>query len=381
MEENAELLILISAENNTFTLPAALALTESEYFSGLLLSGMKESQQLQVHLPELTSNGIKYICNFLKCKNKAKRPKITPQNFEDILVAANYLQITKILLACEHFLKEHLSPSNCYQVLTLGERLMIRAVVKLSETYMKKHIKEYSVMNTFKSLTAEEVRDFISVDDIGCGDEVDVFEASLNWLKHDVKIRSSLFCDILTEVRWGLMDAAQIKECLNKLELVAPVAEITVLIGTVKTIHDQPKNIHLCRNKWRKIRNSVHCFVGVGGFTGKSEHSTNRFQIVPIERLDTRALENSGYARHRVGDLPNVKFLSHKSEKIPGALCEHGACVCDNYLYVAGGQAVYASDGRFTQSKAWRYDPRLSQWTAVSLTNKQTYCVFDNTFL
>lgn len=86
------------------------------------------------------------------------------------------------------------------------------------------------------------------------------------------------------------------------------------------------------------------------------EHSTSRLQLLPLDTLE----------RCQSTDSEKVTLLSCRSERLPETFCEHGSCVFNDILYIAGGQNQYCRDGRYTTDRVYCFDPILGIWSSVS---------------
>lgn len=84
---------------------------------------------------------------------------VTVDNVQELMVAADMLQLQEVVSVCGEFLKGHMDPSNCVGIFQFLEQIACMEMLEFTENYIHVHFLE--VQNTvtlyqFLSVTSEQ---------------------------------------------------------------------------------------------------------------------------------------------------------------------------------------------------------------------------------
>lgn len=71
---------------------------------------------------------------------------VTVDNVQELIVAADMLQLTEVVSVCGEFLKGHMDPSNCVGIFQFLEHIACMDMLEFTENYIHVHFLE--VINT-----------------------------------------------------------------------------------------------------------------------------------------------------------------------------------------------------------------------------------------
>ena len=349
---------LVSSDDCEFHLSlCAVEREECGYVRGLLRSGMRECDQRRVQLPVISGANLQTAVNFLH----GDAITLDVNTVQEVLETATYLQIPGLLQKCGQFLSQNWDVENITDIIDIVRHFSMQELVERAEDYLHCNIPQFSDTSGFLSMDSDDVIRLLASSDLEVK-EIDVFKAVIKWLKNNQNER---LADMLKVVRFPLLTVEELSEARRLVEELFPVDhDLKEKFDEASHFHEDPYLLHEKGSISTGSRRTVTSVIAIGGFTG-TEHSTNRFQQWPVHRLDSLSSERT------------MDFRSGKAEKLPTTLCEHSACVLDNFLYVAGGQTQYCQDGRYTSNTVYRYDPRFSTWMQVRVYTPSKQNILD----
>ena len=99
------------------------------------------------------------------------------------MLAASFLQLTKVRDACADFLHARLTPQNVLGIRTFAESLGSLSLVKAADKFLQKHFKSVSESEEFLAVGLAEVTELVGRDELHVVTEEIVFLAVLRWIK------------------------------------------------------------------------------------------------------------------------------------------------------------------------------------------------------
>ena len=173
----------------------------SSLFSPCLPGELSESRQESVTLKEVNSSAVELLISFIYTGTI----EVCEDNVQSLLPAANLLQLTEVRDACCNFLKQQLHPSNCLGFMAFADLHSCHDLLVESQRYAQKHFPEVRMSEEFIHLSSTTVIDLISSNDLGVLTEEDVFEAVIQWIKHDRDNRIEYLPSLIEHVRYELL--------------------------------------------------------------------------------------------------------------------------------------------------------------------------------
>lgn len=74
---------------------------------------------------------------------------VTVENMQELMVAADMLQLSEVVSICGEFLKGHMDPSNCVGVYQFLEQIACMDMLAFTENYIQVHFLEVLRMVSF----------------------------------------------------------------------------------------------------------------------------------------------------------------------------------------------------------------------------------------
>lgn len=135
----------------------------SPYFSALFSGGMSEADKEEVQILGVETEVFEVLLDFIytgsrgtimSCVilhhflNRNVNPllsgviSVTVENVQELIVAADMLQLNEVVSVCGEFLKGHMDPSNCVGIFQFLEQIACMDMLEFTENYINVHFLE-----------------------------------------------------------------------------------------------------------------------------------------------------------------------------------------------------------------------------------------------
>ncbi|XP_065256187.1 kelch-like protein 38 [Emys orbicularis] len=168
----------------------------SPYFKAMFCNNFKESCQAKVDLKGIDSNILYQIVLYVYTGEIL----ITAENVLYLMEATSMLQYIKLFQACSLYLQDQLTPENCLSLIRLSEILNCQNLNKKAKEMALKYFPEVASSEDLKELCALELINYLGDDEL-CGEEEQVFETLMVWIRHDLQARQGYIQDLFKKVR------------------------------------------------------------------------------------------------------------------------------------------------------------------------------------
>ncbi|KAG8588840.1 hypothetical protein GDO81_006119 [Engystomops pustulosus] len=335
----------------------------SDYFCAMFTSELSEKGKPYVDIQGLTSSTMEILLDFVYTETV----HVTVENVQELLPAACLLQLKGI----RDFAETH----NCLDLM------------QAAEVYSQKHFPEVVQHEEFMLLQQEEVEKLIRCDEIQIDSEEPVFEAVINWVKHNKQHREKSLPQLLQYVRMPLLTPRYITDVIDTEPLIRCSLQCRDLVDEAKKFHLRPELRSQMQGPRTRVRLGANeVLLVIGGFGSqqspidvveKYDPKTQEWSFLPsITRkrryvatvsLGDRVYVIGGYdGRSR---LSSVECLDYTSEEdgvwysvapmnVRRGLA--GATTLGDMIYVSGG-----FDGSRRHTSMERYDPNIDQWSML----------------
>lgn len=216
----------------------------SPYFAALFASGMKESGRDVVRIAGVEADTFHTLLDFIYTGKGWRRvagavarrlgegvgcpgrpqPRAEPavlclpagvvsiaeHNVQELIVAADMLQLTEVVELCCEFLKGQIDPLNCIGLFQFSEQIACHDLMEFSESYIHAHFLEVQSGEEFLALTKEQLVKILRSEDLSIEDEYQVFIAAMQWILKDVGKRKKYVVEVLEPVRFPLLPAQKL---------------------------------------------------------------------------------------------------------------------------------------------------------------------------
>uniref|UniRef100_A0A8C3G515 Kelch like family member 10 n=1 Tax=Cyclopterus lumpus TaxID=8103 RepID=A0A8C3G515_CYCLU len=379
---------VIKVEDVEFEIHKVILCKCSPYFLALFQRWSSSDKKVFV-IPGMSPDMMRLIIDFAYTGSVS----VTEENVQELLMAADQLNVMDIVQSCCDFLGEQLRADNCIGIFHLTDIILSAELQHRAYRYMADHFEEVAYHDEFLQLPLQQLIDILERDDLNVRNESVAFEAVLRWIDHVPGERKAHVAVLLSKVRLALtsMDYMRLKVLPN--ELVKTNTECATMIrDALKAIsHIRTSNFSVAQlsNPLARPRLPDAILLAIGGWSGSDP--TNG-----IEAYDVRAnywinvtnncerprayhgtaiLNGSLYC---IGGFDRAEhFNSMRRFDLSTCVWHEAASMCHRRCYVSVtvlDECIYALggfDGRTRLSTAERYRPEANQWSLISPMQEQ----------
>lgn len=327
-------------ENTTCTIKAhrIVLSSGSRYFEAMFGSEFNENKEKVVRLHSIQFETLRKIVDFMY----TGKIEIDQVDVQELLAAADMLQINDVVSCCAQFLCRELHPSNALGILRFAEAHNCKELAESSTGFINAHFPEVSEHVEILEVSQQMLTRLISSELIRVDSEFQVFTVAMRWITHEVGIRKRFVFDVLSNVRLSLIpprlienEIAQCRDSSLKIALRSILKDLSSKRGTLVPLVSNPrlgakKSIYIIGGSKRE---------STSGWTNDCIfESVIKYDIFRMEWVDVASME--------VGRiLPGVATLSSK-------------------IYVVGGER-----GSQIFANGEVYDPISNTWEALPAMN------------
>lgn len=172
----------------------------SAFFEKLLNIDMRESNEGVVRLEMATEACMKDILEFIYT---GSIEITTEDNAKELIIMADYLVLPQLKTLAEKVLVDNLelNARNCISVYTFAERYDCKELVPFCKNFILANFPNVAKTEQFLNLSCEEVKTWLSNDEINVSSEDDVFRIILTWIKYSQSVRTKHFAELFLKVR------------------------------------------------------------------------------------------------------------------------------------------------------------------------------------
>lgn len=352
----------------------------------------KKKSQNCVALPEISLNITEEILQYLY----TGFVELTITNVRGLIKVASSLELARLKdLGCEFLLNE-LNLENCVNTFHLADKNKCPSLRRASKEFINKNFRYVSKKDAFLILSSVQVEEFISDDNIVIDREEDVYEATLNWVKHDIKSRSIHFSRLFQHVRLTSLSKYYLHTNVGGEELVKvnrPCIEI--LLNAMKVVSLMPPESVASSPPFRPrkcFQQQVEVVIACGGLYEEDTCSSTLgfdttqhrwYELAPVRSEDNCNLWGQGMASHNGfiyilgGFYDNCKDVFSNAtsvckkydvktkawsdvKSLKNATSLPGVAVYNECLFVVGG----SNSGALKDVQ--KYDPGKDVWKLVA---------------
>ena len=190
---------VIKGSQESFNIHSLVFATMSPVFKAMLRSDMGESTHKEATFPSIPDDILARVVDYAyngTCK-------FSKSYLMELIKAAHYLQMPKLLKLCEENINAVLKPSNCFSWLRVADRLQLKIVMPKVQSMMRAAFTEVVTTDEFMEVETPELTQYITdVREHGiCADYV--LNGVLQWIKHDAVNRSIHMPDLFAMIPVG----------------------------------------------------------------------------------------------------------------------------------------------------------------------------------
>lgn len=300
----------------------------SVYFQALFSDDFRERKSGVVELEGIY--GIEKVLEFLY----TGKVEINESNAQDLVMAADYLNIPALKLHAAVALEKFINISNCLSLQRFSTKFDC-ALLKESCTFFTNQ--NYSMVTkseAFKELSFEALIRLLKSDELNVHNEIEVLCSALSWIRYDLQSREKLLLEVLKHVRFPLIRKDYLINIVKSDVLLRSNAvEVNVLLKTIKqtsSASEKFRELHVPRT------GPLETVVALTGGRSVSKYGSNNSVLAYIPLRDSWVT------------LSNLHIPRHG----------HSAAVCQGSLYLVGGVCRNVS----AHSHVCRFSPLRNKW-------------------
>ncbi|KAM9340226.1 kelch-like protein 10 [Symphorus nematophorus] len=316
---------------------------------------------------------------------------ITERNVQELLMAADQLNVMDVVQACCDFLAEQLCPENCIGIWQFTNICISSELQRKAYNYIIDHFEEVVSCEEFQQLSAEDLTGILKRDDLNVRKESTVFEAILHWITHAPEERKRHITELLSKVRLALTGMDYIEMNVLSNELVASKLDcVGVAQSALQICHmmtDKPTFVIYHPVARPRLPNTI--LLAIGGWSGGDptngieayDVNAGRWIDVTNDLERPRAYHGAVFLNgfvYCVGGFDRVEHFNsvrrldlnthtwHEVAPMHHRRCYVSVTVLNGCIYAMGGY-----DGHVRLSTAERYKPETNQWTLIAPMHEQ----------
>jgi len=328
--------VRIKVEETEFPVHKCVLSAFSPYFKAMFTAGLVETDQDVVTLNSVGPTMISGLIDYAY----TGQITITKHNVQNMLSAANLLEILPVRDACCQFLDKNMDETNCLGIHCFAEIHSCTELMNKAKKYVLKHFQDIIEGDEFSNITEAKLIEIISSDDLEVDKEETVFHACIKWLNNQQRVPKS-FHHVLEHIRLPLLTPYFIHDVVERTPAVSESPECRSLVEEARLYHllpDRRSSVSCERTRARRSAGTVQVIVSVGG---------------EDDKVVLRSVE--------YWDPPSNLWKTLAS--LPFAVSKHGLVVSgQGKMYMAGGEYPDGSASRAVQ----RYDPVLNAWQEMA---------------
>ena len=300
----------------------------SSYFQALFSDDFLEKQSGVVELEEIGATAMEKVLEFIY----TGEVEIDLPSAQDLIMAADYLNIPALKLNASAVLETSISVSNCLALQQFSAKYDCLRLKESCAFFVNQNFPQVAKSEGFGDLSFESLIDLFGRDELNVVNETEVLYSAISWVKHDLQAREKLLPDVLKHVRFARIPKSHLDDIVNSETLLQRNACVDLLPNNPARI----SSIYELGSSQLARTGPLETVVILTG--GKS--------------VSRYGLQNNFLAFTPLRDswvtLPDLHLPRHS----------HGVAVCKDSLYIIGG--VWGSIA--AHRHVCRFSPLRNKW-------------------
>ena len=254
---------IVRVEGEDFPAHKNVLCATSDYFKAFFSSDLqvKESQSSLVGLKNMKSSTIAEVLRFMY----TGEVNMSSSNAQDLIVVSDYLIIPRLKTTAAEFIGKSINASNCSTMESFAFQYNCDALSQAVLNYKCEHFLTYVKSNDFMHLDVEKVKELACLDDLHITKEEEVYEAVIEWVKHDLTSRECFLPDLLNCLRLFSLSKYSLEKFLKREELIvkSPVCS-NILYNGLNFFVFPDRFLSKSLKHRSSIQNEEHVIVVIG---------------------------------------------------------------------------------------------------------------------
>ena len=333
------------AEGAKFPVHRVVLAAASPYFQAMFTGGFKENHMSEITLNDVSSKGLECALDAIYTAELS----LCWENVCDVLPVASLLQLNEIIEHCGRFLTRNISIHNCICILSVAEKYDLQEVVDQCNKFILENFDTVSQSVEFTSITKEQLCSYLSDNQLKAGNgEIEVFRASLRWIKANGTKRFSGDCTYLAQlmqyVRFPLIPSDLLLDKVLTNSLISENPQMKGMVEEALKFHNDDNTFLQPLQEGKQFQPRGEQMLALIQSTGRCENHS-----LEVDKTKLHLIRGTG-------DAPfHSQFFE---QELPITLCPHSLALATkgNYLFLFG---VDVEDWR--EIALW-FDVRTNTW-------------------
>lgn len=193
----------LTAGNSVIYAHKVVLSSSSPYFEAMFRPelGLSEGKQRKVHLYSIAADILAALVEFIY----TNKVEINQSNVQELLAAADMLQLSEVVDGCCEYMVRELHPSNAVGILRFAEAHACDSLAKSALTFVNTNFPDVALEQELLDVPHTLLTRLIASESLRVDSEFQVFNAALRWIKHDIVHRRRYVFEILSNVRLPLV--------------------------------------------------------------------------------------------------------------------------------------------------------------------------------
>ncbi|KAM9342471.1 kelch-like protein 10 [Pholidichthys leucotaenia] len=367
---------VIRIENIEFKIHMIILADVSPYFRALFLRWALSEQKV-FNIPGISSPIMELILEYAY----TGLVSVTVKNMQELMLAADQLEVMDILQICWNFIENELAPKNCIGVWQFTNVIFCPEMRYKACRYITDHFVDVISSEEFLQLSVEELEDILGRDELCVKQENSVYEAAIKWMLHMPEKREEHAVRLLSKVRLELMTESYIRLNVLSQDLICNNHECRSLVC-------EALQTGIC-SPFRRPRLPNAILLAIGGWSGPNpingfeayDFQANQWKDVtnPLEcpRAYHGAVFLNGFV-YCVGGVGRDEYFNSVcrvdlgtrmwEEMAPMHSCRRSVSVTvlNECIFALGG-----FNGHMRLNSAECYRPKSNQWSFIAPMHKR----------
>lgn len=202
--------VFISGSNEHRAHRAVLAAV-SPFFKAMFSANLRESGQTNIPFHDIDSCVLEAILNFVYTSEIV----ITDNNVEDILVAADFIQLNSLRNLCCQYLQAQMNTSNCIGIYLIAKARNCNGLAYTAKRFTLEHFRNVIQEEEYLQLPYNELKDFLESSLLNISGEGEILETIIRWIEYSPGKRCQHLSSLLSEIDIWQVPAEKLLKFLN----------------------------------------------------------------------------------------------------------------------------------------------------------------------
>ncbi|TKS88271.1 Kelch-like protein 10 [Collichthys lucidus] len=378
---------VIRVEDAEFQVHKIILCKCSSYFRALFRCWSSPNKKI-FEIPGLSPDIMQLIIDFAYNDYVS----VTEDNVQELLLAADQLNVMDLVRICCDFLGKQLCPQNCIGIWQFTSICYSLELQRKAYHYIIDHFEEVASCEEVQQLTVDELTDFLGRDDLNVKRESTVYEAIIHWVCYRPNERKDDIAIPFSKLRLALTseDFINKKVISNDLMNTNPgcLHMAVEALDIIRRTRNNSTMSGVC-NAAARPRLPDAILLAIGGWSGGDptnvieayDYRADRWITVTNNLESPRAYHGTAFLNgyvYCIGGFDRVEHFNcvrkfdlntstwHEAAPMYYRRCYVSVTVLNGSIYAMGGY-----DGHTRHSSAECYRPETNQWSHIAPMHEQ----------